>query len=201
MDVFRTLSHNTTDGCDGSGFGRVRATSAAPPKLTNRFPSTHTSDDASFALDMGTTIFPASGRRFRRKVNCHGFPKACDHKYLFDHRLGRVDDRFDRSGRRLGKRCSALGCINTLADWSTFKSAAGTVPKSHRHSRTCIKSNTRSYTDSEPDLITNPPTCGNASPTLTPPQIASHPVRVIRVYDDADNVIETHEHTGDFKEP
>ena len=24
---------------------------------------------------------------------------------------------------------------------------------------------------------------------------------VIRVYDEADNVIETHEHTGDFKEP
>jgi hypothetical protein len=24
---------------------------------------------------------------------------------------------------------------------------------------------------------------------------------VIRVYDDAGNVIETHEHTGDFKEP
>jgi len=24
---------------------------------------------------------------------------------------------------------------------------------------------------------------------------------VIRVYDDADNMIETHEHTGDFKEP
>ena len=28
----------------------------------------------------------------------------------------------------------------------------------------------------------------------------SHDV-VIRVYDDAGNVIETHEHTGDFKEP
>ena len=36
-------------------------------------------------------------------MNCHGFPKACDHKYLFDHRL----DRFDvsivlaRDARRL----------------------------------------------------------------------------------------------------
>jgi hypothetical protein len=28
----------------------------------------------------------------------------------------------------------------------------------------------------------------------------SHPA-VIRVYDDADNVIETHEHEGDFREP
>ena len=32
-------------------------------------------------------------------------------------------------------------------------------------------------------------------------QIALHPVRVMRVSDDAGNVIETHEHAGDFKEP
>jgi hypothetical protein len=24
-------------------------------------------------------------------MNCHGFPKACDNKYLFDHRLDRFD--------------------------------------------------------------------------------------------------------------
>src|SRR5258708_46362 len=90
--------------------------------------------------------------------------------------------------------------INSLADWSTFNSASGTVPNSHPHSRACIKSNTHSYADSEPDTITKPSTCRNASPTFTPPQIASHPVRAIRVYDDAGNVIERHEHAGDFKE-
>jgi hypothetical protein len=126
-----------------------------------------------------------------------GFPKACDYKYLSDHRLDRFDHRLDRFDYRLSKRCSALGCINTLADWSTFNSVGGTVPNSHPHSRACIKSNTHSYPDSEPDTITKPSTCWNASPTFTPPQIASHPVRAIRVYDDAGSVIETHEHAGD----
>jgi hypothetical protein len=129
-------------------------------------------------------------------MNCHGFPKACDHKYLFDHCLDRFDHRVDRFDHRLSKRCSALGCIDTLPDWSTFKSAAGTVPNSYPHSRACIKSNTHSYADSEPDTITRPSTCRNASPTFTPPQIALHPVQVIRVYDADGNLIETHEHAG-----
>jgi len=129
-----------------------------------------------------------------------GFPKACDHKYLSDHRLNRFGHRLDRFDYRPSKRCSALGCINSLADWSTFNPAAGTVPNAHPHSRACIKSNTHSYADSEPDTITKPSTCRNASPTFTPPQIASHPVPVIRVYDATGNVIETHEHKGDFKE-
>src|SRR5262249_13817175 len=128
-------------------------------------------------------------------MNCRGFAKACDHKYLFDHRLDRFDHRLDRFDHCLSKRCSALGCINTLADWSTFKSAAGTVPNSHPHSRACIKSNTHSYPDSQPDTITPHSTWRNASPTFTPSQIALHPVRVIRVYDDAGNLIETHERT------
>jgi hypothetical protein len=44
--------------------------------------------------------------------------------------------------------------------------------------------------------------CIGKSPTLP-----SHPIgsrshdAVIRVYDDVGNVIETHEHKGDFKEP
>jgi len=130
-------------------------------------------------------------------MNCHGFPKACDHKYLFDHRLDRFDHRLDRFDHRRSKRRSALGCINTLADWSTFSSTAGTVPNSHPHSRACIKSNTHSYADSEPDTITKPSTCRNPSQTFTPPQIALHPVQVIRVYG---NVIETQEHKGEFKE-
>lgn len=108
-------------------------------------------------------------------MNWHGFPKACDHKYLFGHRLDRLDHRVDRFDHCLSKRCSALGCINTLADWSTFKSAAGTVSDSHPHSRACIKSNTHSYADSEPDTITKPSTCASASPAPTPPSIASHP--------------------------
>jgi hypothetical protein len=130
-------------------------------------------------------------------MNCHGFPKAFDHKYLFDHRLDRFDHRLDRFDHRLSKRCSALGCINTLADWSTF-TAAGTVPNSDPHSRACIKSNTHSYADSELDTITKPSTCRNASPTFAPPQIALHPVRVIRVCDTAGS--ETYEHKGEFKE-
>jgi hypothetical protein len=127
-------------------------------------------------------------------MSCHGFPKGCDNKYLFNHRLDRFNHRLDRFDHRLSEICSALGCINTLADWSTFKSAAGTVSDSHSYSRAYIKSNTDSYPDSEPDTITKRSTCRNASPTFTPSQIALHPVRVIRVYDDAGNVIETREH-------
>src|SRR5262249_41105824 len=154
---------------------------------------------SSFALHVGNANFPASRRRFRLKMNCHGFPKACDHKYLFNRRLDRFDHRIDRFGHRLSERCSALGCINTLGDWSTFKSAAGTVPNSYPHSRACIKSNTHSYVDSEPDTITKSSTCRNASPTFTPPQIALHPVQVIRVCEEAGNVIESHDRAGDFK--
>jgi hypothetical protein len=133
-------------------------------------------------------------------MKCYGFAKACDHKYLFDHRLDRFDHRLDRFDHRRSKRYPALGCINTLADWSTFNSAAGTVPNSHPHSRACIKSNTHSYSDSQPDTITKRSTCQNASPTFTPSQIALHPVRVIRVYNASAAVIETLEHKGDFKE-
>jgi len=111
-------------------------------------------------------------------MNRHGFPKACDYKYLFNHRLDRFDRRLNRFDHLVSKRCSALGCINTLVDWSTFKCAAGTVPNSYSHSRACVKGNSGSYADSEPDTITKPSTCWNASPTFTPPQIALHPVRV-----------------------
>ena len=156
-------------------------------------------DRASFALHMAT-IFSRHAAVSGLRWTADGFPKACDPKYLFDRRLDRFDHHLDRFDYRLGKRCSALGCINTLADWSTFKSAAGTVPNSHPHSRACIKSNTHSYADSQPDTITKRSTCRNASPTFTPSQIALHPVRVIRVYNAAGNVIETHEHAGDFKE-
>jgi len=145
--------------------------------------------------------FPASRRHFRLKMNCHGFPKAGDREYLFDHRLDGFDHRLDRFDHRLSKRCSALGCINALADWSTFKSAAGTIPNAHPHSRACIESNTHTYADCEPDTISKPSTCRNASPTFTPPQIALHPVRVIRVYDAAGSVIKKREHTGDFIAP
>src|ERR1044072_4220558 len=86
----------------------------------------------------------------------------------------RLDHRLDRFDYPFSKRCSALGCINTLADWSTFKSAAGTVPNSHSHSRACIKSNTDSYADSEPNTITKSATYASASPTSTPQPIA-HP--------------------------
>jgi hypothetical protein len=133
-------------------------------------------------------------------MNCHGFPKGRGTKYLFNHHLDRFNHRLDRFDHRLSEICSALGGINTLADWSTFKSAAGTVLNSHPHSRACIKSNTHSYADSEPDTITKPSTCRKASPTFSPPQIALHSVRAIRVYDVAGNVIETHEHLGGFKE-
>jgi hypothetical protein len=164
--------------------------------ISQCFTGTHR---ASFVLH-AATIFSRHVAVSGLRWTADGFPKACDHKYLSDHRLDRFDHRLDRFDYRLSKRCSALGCINTLADWSTFNSAAGTVPNSHPHSRACIKSNTHSYADSEPDTITKPSTCRNASPTFTPPQIASHPVRAIRVYDDAGNVIEMHESKGDFKE-
>ena len=61
--------------------------------------------------------------------------------------------------------------------------------------RACIKSDTHCYADhdSEPNTITKPSTCRNALPTFTPPQIALHRMRVIRVYDVASDVIETHE--------
>ena len=120
-----------------------------------------------FCSPHGNANLFASRRRFWLKINCHGFPKACDHKYLFNRRL----DRFDHC---LSEICSALGRINTLADRSTFKPAAGTVSDSHSHShsRACIKSNTHSYPDSEPDTITKPSTCPSASPTSTPPPIA-----------------------------
>jgi hypothetical protein len=116
--------------------------------------------------------FLTSHGRFWLRMNCHGFPKGCDNKYLFNHRLDRFNHRLDRVDHRLSEICSALGCLNTLADWSTFKSAAGKVSDSHSHSRACIKSNTHSYPDSEPDTITKPSTCPSASPTSTPPPIA-----------------------------
>ena len=167
--------------------------------VSNDFPILHRDASCLFCAPHSND-FLTSPRRFRLKMNCHGFPKACDHKYLFNHRLDRFDYRLDRFDHSLSKRCSALGCVNTFADWSTFKSASGTVPNSHPHSRACIKSNTHSYADSQPDTITKRSTCRNASPTFTPSQIALHPVRVIRVYNAAGNVIETHEHKGDFKE-
>ena len=36
---------------------------------------------------------------------------------------------------------------------------------------------------------------------ITQGSTAAHNDAVIRVYDDAGNVVETHEHKGDFKEP
>jgi hypothetical protein len=162
----------------------------------NDFPVLHRDTSCLFCSPHGNANLSAPRRGSRLKMNRHGFPKACDHKCLFDHRLDRFDHRLDRFDHRLSKRCSALGCINTLADWSTSKSPAGTVANPHSHSRACIKSNTHSYADSEPDTITKPSTCASASPTFTPPQIASYPERVIRVYNDAGNVIETHEHKG-----
>ena len=148
-------------------------------------PSLHRDAWCLFCTPHGNANFPALHRRFRLKIKCHGFPEAYEHKYLFDHRLDRFDHGLNRFDRRLSKRCSALVCINTLADWSTFKSAAGTVPNSYPHSRACIKSNTHSYADSEPDTITKPSIHRNASPTFAPPQIALYPVQVIRVFDAA----------------
>ena len=40
-----------------------------------------------------------------------------------------------------------------------------------------------------------------ATPLITRNSIAAHNNAVIRVYEDADNLIETQEHNGDFKEP
>jgi hypothetical protein len=135
--------------------------------VSDDFPLIHRDTSCLFALHLARE-FSASRRRFRLKMNCHGFPKTCD-QYLFNHRLDRFDHRLDRFDHPPGKRCSAPGCINTLADWSTFKSAGGTVPHSHPHSRACIKGSTHSYADCEPDTITKSSTCRNASPTFTPP--------------------------------
>ncbi len=109
----------------------------------------------------------------------HGFPKARDHERLFDHPVDRFNHRLDRYDDRLSEICSAFGCVNTLADWSTFKSDTGTVANSHSYNRACVKSNTHSYRDSDPDTVTNASTCANASPTSTSPSIVLHPVRLI----------------------
>jgi hypothetical protein len=145
--------------------------------VSNDFPILHRDGSCLFCAPHGNANLSASRRRFRLKMNCHGFPTPCDHKYLFNHRLDRFDHRLDRFDHHLSERCSALGCINALANWfaaiqSTFKSAAGTVANSHPHSRACIKSNTHSYADSQPDTITKRSTCRHALPTFTPSQIA-----------------------------
>jgi hypothetical protein len=75
---------------------------------------------------------------------------------LNNHRLDRFDHHLDSFDHRLSKRCSAIGCVDTLADWSTFKSGAGTVSDYHSYSLASIKSNPHSYADSEPDTITKP---------------------------------------------
>ena len=118
-------------------------------------------------------------RRFWRKMNAHGFQKARDNKRLFDHRVDRFNHRLDRYDHHLSEICSAFGSVNTLADWSTFESDTGTVANSHSYSRACIKSNTHSYRDSEPDTITNRSTRANASPTSRSPPIVVHPARLI----------------------
>ena len=167
---------------------RRRAKAQNRPKIVLNCPDDSRQPNG-LAIEM--RVFYAALDARSPATDTDGFPKACDHKYLSDHRLDRFDHHLDRFDYRLSERCSALGCINTLADWSTFNSAAGTVPSSHPHSRACIKSNTHSYADSESDTIIKPSTCRNASPTFTPPQIASHPVRAIRVYDDAGSVFAT----------
>jgi len=155
---------------------------------------------ASFALHTAT-IFSRRLAVSGLRRTAHGFQTPCDHKYLFNHRLDRFDYRLDRFDHRRSQRCSAFGCVNAFTDWSTFKSTSGTVPNSHSHSRACIKSNTHCYADAEPNTITKPSTRRNASPTFTPSQIALHPVRVIRVYDEQGNLIETRDHKGDFQGP
>ena len=132
-------------------------------------------------------------------MNCHGFPKACDHKYLFNDRLDRFDYRLDRFDHRRSQRCSALGCVDTFADWSTFKSTSGTVPNSCSHSRACIKSNTHCYADSEADTITKPSTRRNASPTFTPSQIALHRASDARLRIGWQRDRNARAHTGDSK--
>ncbi len=42
--------------------------------------------------------------------------------------------------------------------------------------------------------------CGSRTQSVTPNSSADHMMAVIRVYDEAGNVSETHEHAGDFKE-
>jgi hypothetical protein len=40
--------------------------------------------------------------------------------------------------------------------------------------------------------------CGSRTQSVTPNSSADHMMAVIRVYDEVGNVIETHEHAGDF---
>jgi hypothetical protein len=127
-------------------------------------------DSAVFALHT-ETVFLASGRRFRLKMNCHGLPKARDNKYLFDHRLDRFNYRLDHFDHRLSEICSALGCINTLADWSTFKSDTGRIPDAHSHRNARTEGNTPNYPGV--DAVTKSSPHASASPTQTPPPIAS----------------------------
>jgi hypothetical protein len=112
------------------------------------------------------------------RLTAHGFPKARDNKRLFDHRVDRFNHRLDRYDHHLSEICSAFGSVNTLADWSTSESDTGTVANSHSYSRACIKSNTHSYRDSEPDTVTNRSTRANASPTSRSPSIVVHRVRL-----------------------
>jgi hypothetical protein len=118
--------------------------------ISQHFTGTHRASLVLHAATIFSRHVAVSGLRW----TTDGFPKACDHKHLSDHRLDRFDHRLDRFDYRLSKRRSALGCIDTLADWSTFNSAVGTVPDFHPNSRACTKSNTHSYADSQPDTIT-----------------------------------------------
>jgi hypothetical protein len=102
-------------------------------------------------------------------MNCHGLPKACDNKYLFDHRLDRLNYRLDHFDHRLSEICSALGCINTLADWSTFKSDTGTIPDTDSHRNACTEGNTRNYPDPKPDAVTKSSLYASASSHSSPP--------------------------------
>jgi hypothetical protein len=131
----------------------------------------HTAGSASFVLH-AATIFSRHVAVSGLRWTADGFPKACDHKYLFNYCLDRFNHRLDRFDHCLSEICSALGRINTLADWSTFKPAAGTVSDSHSHSRACIKSHTRSYPDT--DAVSKCSAyAGAPSDSSTPPPIAS----------------------------
>ena len=133
----------------------------------------------------------------------------CDSDCLADRRLSGFDNRI--RDIRL-----ALGCVNGLtgrfaAIYSTSKPDTGTIPDAHSHRSACNESNTDSYTDADA-VAKSSAYAGEPSDSSTPPPIVSfigfkHSNRrwvsyraAIRVYDDACNVIETHEHTGDFKE-
>src|SRR5215475_6774458 len=107
--------------------------------------------------------FLASRRRFRLKMNSHVFPKAGDNKCLFDHRLDRFNHRLDHLDHRRSEICSALGCINTLADWSTFKPDTGTIPDAHSHRNGGTEGNTCSY--SRVDAVTKSSPHASASTT------------------------------------